>query len=179
MIVPVGLLSFIGLRLTLPYDRPTGQARLDWTGFLSLSVAIACVQLVLSRGQRLDWFDSAEIQIETFIAIVSFWIFLAHSLTAERRRSSTSGSCSIRATTLSGLVLVLIYGMLNFTPMVLLPPLLQAACGVSRRADRRGHRRAWRRRDARLLPRDLRRPHGSAHRPDRGLHRADTVAASG
>lgn len=127
MIVPVGVISFIGLRLTLPYDRPTGQARLDWTGFLSLSVAIACVQLVLSRGQRLDWFESAEIQIETFIAVVSFWIFLAHSLTAERPflnlKLLLDRNYSI------GLVLVLIYGMLNFTPMVLLPPLLQQHAG--------------------------------------------------
>src|SRR6186997_763946 len=47
MIVPVGVLSFIGLRFTLPHDRPTGRVALDWTGFLSLAVTIACVQLVL------------------------------------------------------------------------------------------------------------------------------------
>src|SRR5436190_17070995 len=52
MIVPVGLMSFIGLRFTLPADKPTGKVALDWTGFLSLAVAIACVQVVLSRGQR-------------------------------------------------------------------------------------------------------------------------------
>lgn len=127
MIVPVGVISFIGLRLTLPYDRPTGKARLDWTGFLSLSVTIACVQLVLSRGQRLDWFDSAEIQIETFIAVISFWIFLAHSLTAERPFLNLK--LLLDRNYSLGLVLVLIYGMLNFTPMVLLPPLLQQHAG--------------------------------------------------
>src|SRR5262245_4390490 len=84
MIVPVGLISFVGLRLTLPKDQPTGRVSLDWTGFLSLAVAIACVQLVLSRGQRLDWFDSGEILVETFVAILAFWIFIAHSLTARR-----------------------------------------------------------------------------------------------
>src|SRR5882724_3433711 len=67
MIVPVGFLSFIGLRLTLPADKPLGRISLDWTGFLSLSTAIAGVQLVLSRGQRLDWFESPEILIETFV----------------------------------------------------------------------------------------------------------------
>src|SRR6185369_2516557 len=82
MIVPVGLVSFVGLRLTLVHDRPTGRTSLDWTGFLSLSVTIACVQLVLSRGLRLDWFDSYEIIIETFVAGIAFWVFLAHSLTA-------------------------------------------------------------------------------------------------
>ena len=126
-IVPVGVISFIGLRLTLPYDRPTGRTSLDWTGFLSLSVTIACVQLVLSRGQRLDWFESTEIQIEAFVAVVSFWVFLAHSLTAEQPFLNLK---LLRDRNYAlGLVLVLIYGMLNFTPMVLLPPLLQQHAG--------------------------------------------------
>ena len=127
MIVPVGVLSYVGMRFTLPPDRPSGRIALDWTGFLSLSVAIACVQLVLARGQRLDWFDSGEIIVETFIAIVAFWIFLAHSLTASKPflnlRLLLDRNYAI------GLVLVLIYGMLNFTPMGLLPPLLQQHAG--------------------------------------------------
>jgi DHA2 family multidrug resistance protein len=127
MIVPVGFLSFIGLRLTLPADKPLGRTRLDWTGFLSLSIAIAGVQLVLSRGQRLDWFESGEILIETFVAAISFWVFVSHSLTAEKPflnlRLLLNRNYSL------GLVLVLIYGMLNFTPMVLLPPLLQQHAG--------------------------------------------------
>src|SRR5258708_1802817 len=81
MIVPVGLLSFVGLRLTLPHDRPTGRVALDWTGFLSLSVAIAGVQLVLSRGQRLDWVDSGEIILQAVVAALALLVFLAHRLT--------------------------------------------------------------------------------------------------
>ncbi|HEV7543149.1 MAG TPA: DHA2 family efflux MFS transporter permease subunit, partial [Reyranella sp.] len=127
MIVPVGLLSFVGLRLTLPHDRPTGRVALDWTGFLSLSVAIAGVQLVLSRGQRLDWFDSGEIIVEAFVAALAFWIFIAHSLTATRPFLNLR--LLLDRNYALGLVLVLIYGMLNFTPMVLLPPLLQQHAG--------------------------------------------------
>ena len=59
LLVPVGLLSFIGLRLSMLPDPPRHRVRLDWIGFLSLSAAISCVQLVLSRGQRLDWYESA------------------------------------------------------------------------------------------------------------------------
>ncbi|MCA0303298.1 MAG: DHA2 family efflux MFS transporter permease subunit [Proteobacteria bacterium] len=127
MIVPVGLVSVVGLRLVLPRDRPTGRVSLDWTGFLSLAVAIACVQLVLSRGQRLDWFDSGEIMVEAFIAAVAFWVFIAHSLTA-RHPFLNLRLLGDRNYAL-GLVLVTIYGMLNFTPMVLLPPLLQQHAG--------------------------------------------------
>ena len=127
MIVPVGLLSVVGLRLTLPRDRTTGRTALDWTGFLSLSVTIACIQLVLSRGQRLDWYESGEIMLETFIAAVAFWIFLAHSLTA--RQPFLNLRLLLDRNYALGLGLVLIYGMLNFTPMVLLPPLLQQHAG--------------------------------------------------
>lgn len=55
MIVPAGVLATGAVWLTLPRDKPGGRTPLDWTGFLTLSAAIACVQLVLSRGQRLDW----------------------------------------------------------------------------------------------------------------------------
>ena len=127
MIVPVGFLSFIGLRLTLPADRPIGRTSLDWTGFLSLSTAIAGVQLVLSRGQRLDWFDSGEILIEAFVAAIAFWIFVSHSLTTPKPFLNLR--LLLNRNYALGLVLVLIYGMLNFTPMVLLPPLLQQHAG--------------------------------------------------
>jgi MFS transporter, DHA2 family, multidrug resistance protein len=127
MIVPVGFLSFAGLRLTLPADRPAGRTSLDWIGFLSLSTAIAGVQLVLSRGQRLDWVDSAEILIEAFVAVLAFWIFVSHSLTAAKPFLDLR--LLLNRNYALGLVLVLIYGMLNFTPMVLLPPLLQQHAG--------------------------------------------------
>lgn len=127
VIVPVGFLSFAGLRLTLPPDAETRPTRLDWTGFLSLAVSISCVQLVLSRGQRLDWFDSTEIILETAAAVIAFYVFVVHSLTTERPflrlRLLKDRNYAM------GLMLVLIYGMLNFTPMVLLPPMLQAYSG--------------------------------------------------
>ena len=127
VIVPIGFLSFIGLRLTLPPDPDTPNTKLDWTGFLSLAVAISCVQLVLSRGQRLDWFDSLEIALETAAAGLAFYIFVAHSLTTEKPFLSLRLLKDRNYA--QGLLLVLIYGMLNFTPMVLLPAMLQTYSG--------------------------------------------------
>ena len=63
-LVPVGVVSCIGLRLSMLRDPPRHRVRLDWIGFLSLSAAISCVQLVLSRGQRLDWYESPEIWLD-------------------------------------------------------------------------------------------------------------------
>jgi DHA2 family multidrug resistance protein len=127
MIVPAGVLAAIALRFTLPPDRPGARVPLDWTGFLALATAIACVQLVLSRGQRLDWYESPEIIAETCIALLAFYIFLAHSLTT--RHPFLNLTLLLNRDYALGLVLVFIYGMVNFTPIVLLPSLLQQHAG--------------------------------------------------
>jgi DHA2 family multidrug resistance protein len=125
--VPVGFVAFVGLRLALPADTQARKIELDWTGFLALAVAMSAVQLVLARGVRLDWFESTEIIIECIIAAIAFYVFLVHCLTAKNPflnlRLLRNRNYAL------GLMLVTIYGMLNFTPMVLLPPLLQQHVG--------------------------------------------------
>ena len=127
MLVPVGLLASVALRLALPPDTEATKIQLDWTGFLALAAAMAAVQLVLARGVRLDWFESTEIIIECLVAVLALYMFIVHCLTAKapflNLRLLTDRNYAV------GLVLVTIYGMLNFTPMVLLPPLLQQYAG--------------------------------------------------
>jgi DHA2 family multidrug resistance protein len=129
VLVPVGVVSVVGLYFSLPKDPRRGAVRLDWTGFLSLSIALSCIQLVLSRGQRLDWFDSGEIIIETLLAGVSMWIFITHTFTAHAPFLNPRYLLDRNYTL--GLLLVTVYGMLNFTPMVLLPPLLREHIGFN------------------------------------------------
>jgi len=127
IIAPVGFLASMGISLALPKDKPEGSAPLDWTGFLLLSVALASMQLVLARGQRLDWFDSGEIQIETFVAGLAFYLFITHSLTA---RAPFINLRLLRNRNYAlGVLLVFIFGMLNFTPMIILPSLLREHAG--------------------------------------------------
>ena len=127
MLVPIGVCATFGMSWTLPADTRITKVRFDWTGFIALATALAAVQLVLARGVRLDWFDSTEIVIECLIAAIAFYVFLVHSLGTRdpfvNLKLLTDRNYAI------GLVLVTIYGMLNFTPMVLLPPLLQQQAG--------------------------------------------------
>ena len=127
MIVPAGMVAWVALFIVMPKDLPGATTRLDWTGFLSLSVAIGCVQLVLSRGQRVDWFESNEIIAEAVMAAIAFYVFVAHSMTASRPFLNLR--LLLDRNYALGLVLVFTYGMLNFTPLVLLPGLLQAHAG--------------------------------------------------
>jgi MFS transporter, DHA2 family, multidrug resistance protein len=127
MVVPFGVIATIGLQLALLADPPKGPVKLDWFGLITLCVAIAASQLVLARGSRLDWFDSGEIVLATFIAVGTFYLFLAHSLTAKapflNLRLLLDRNYAI------GLVMVTIFGMLNFAPVVLLPSLMQQQAG--------------------------------------------------
>lgn len=129
MLVPIGICATIGMRLTLPSTLRLVKVRFDWIGFLALAISLASIQLVLARGVRLDWFNSTEIVIECLIAALAFYVFIVHSLGARapflNLKLLTDRNYAI------GLALVTIYGMLNFTPMVLLPPLLQQHIGFS------------------------------------------------
>jgi DHA2 family multidrug resistance protein len=129
MVLPVSILAWMLFRLFLPADRAPVPVALDWIGFLSLSIAIAGLQLVLARGQRLDWYDSSEIWLATIAAALAFWIFIAHSMTAERPYLNLKLFKDRNYTI--GCIFVTLYGMLNFAPIVLLPPLLQQHAGYT------------------------------------------------
>jgi DHA2 family multidrug resistance protein len=128
MLVPVSLISFTGLFFLLPKDRDTAGTRLDWIGFLSLSTAIGCLQYVLARGPRLDWLEAQELVIASWIGVLAFWVFLMHSLTAREKPFLDLRLLRNRNLVL-GFIVVSVFGMLAFTPMVVLPTLLRQHVG--------------------------------------------------
>ncbi|MGI9411491.1 MAG: DHA2 family efflux MFS transporter permease subunit [Hyphomicrobiaceae bacterium] len=123
LLIPVAATGFLALVYALPRDTAGEKVKLDWIGFLSLSTAVAGLQYVLARGHRLDWFESNEIILASLIAALAFYVFLSHSLTAKQPFLNL-GLLRNRNLAL-GYVLVSIFGMLNFTPMVLMPTLLR------------------------------------------------------
>ncbi|MCB1740947.1 MAG: DHA2 family efflux MFS transporter permease subunit [Gammaproteobacteria bacterium] len=127
MIVPFGVLAGLSAHLVFPREAARHRVNLDWIGFLALSTAIAATQLALSRGQQNDWFESTEIVIEVCIAVLALYVFIVHSLTAKSPYISLR--LLLDRNYLIGVFLVCIFGMCNFTPMVLLPPMLQNQLG--------------------------------------------------
>lgn len=127
MILPFTALAFLGSWLFIRDREAPSPVRLDWAGFVSLSAAVASLQLLLDRGERADWFDATEIVVYTCVAAGALYVFIAHTVTTERPflRPALLRDRNFAI----GLVLVLVFGMLNFTPMTLLPPLLQEVRG--------------------------------------------------
>jgi len=121
--LPIGVLAFIGMTLFLPEARRRGEARLDWTGFVSLSIAIAALQVLLDRGQELDWFGSKEIIAEAVLAGSAFYIFLVHMFTA---REPFLRPALFRDRNFSaGVLFVAIVGLTFYASLALQPPYLQ------------------------------------------------------
>ena len=123
LLLPVGVLAVIGI-LAVINDRAKRQdAKLDWTGLISLSVAIAALQFMLDRGQRLDWFDSPEIIAEAIIAVGAFYVFVAH--TATTREPFFDPRILLDRNYAIGIAITLLFGAVLWTPMVLYPPMMQ------------------------------------------------------
>ena len=127
IIAPLSFVALLGAWLYIRDDRHNRNSRLDWIGFITLSIAIAALQLMLDRGNRLDWFDSTEILIEAAVGCICFYIFVVHILTT---KSPYLNPWLFKDRNYAlGVVLVFIYGMMNFTPMVLFPSMLQELRG--------------------------------------------------
>jgi len=127
MILPMGIIASLLAFAALSNEEKGNSQRFDYLGFVLIAVAIGSTQLMFDRGQRLDWLDSYEIQLELLLAVVFFYLFMVHILTARHALfdPATFADRNFRI----GIILAMIMGMLQFTPMVLFPPLLQELRG--------------------------------------------------
>ena len=126
-LVPFGFCALLAVIATVPKRPVEGGMHLDWVGFLALACSVAALQIMFDRGERNSWFDSTETIIECGIAIIGFYIFITHSLTTKKPFINLSIFKDRNYTV--GLILIFFFGMLNFVPMVIFPPLLQELRG--------------------------------------------------
>ncbi len=128
LIAPLGVIAGF-LAAAVLTDREKGMRRpLDFTGYIFLGIAIAAFQLMFDRGQRNDWFDSAEIVIECGLAVVFFGMFIIHMMTTTSAPLVEPATFADRNFVVGATVAV-IMGMLQYVPMVLFPPMLQELRG--------------------------------------------------
>jgi MFS transporter, DHA2 family, multidrug resistance protein len=126
--VPFGILAVLGVMAYFP-DTSHQRKSFDFFGFALLSIAVGTLQLLLDRGPLKDWFNSGEIKLETAITVLSFYLFVAHTLTAKRPfiRLALYKDRNF----LTGNILIFVVGIVLFATLALLPPLLQGLMGYS------------------------------------------------
>lgn len=78
--IPIGVLALIMTNLFIQdpdyLERRTLKEKLDYWGIILVVVGIACLQIVLSKGQDEDWFASTYITALTGVSIVSLVAFV-------------------------------------------------------------------------------------------------------
>jgi len=125
--VPVGILTAMGLSSFMKETKLQASSGFDWYGFTTLSVAIGCLQMMLDRGEQLDWFSSGEIIMEGVISMTALYLFIVHMLTAPRPFISLALFRDRNFAT--GLLFIFILGLLLLATMALITPFVQNLMG--------------------------------------------------
>src|ERR1700736_1627400 len=121
--LPIGILAFLGMSTFLSETARNATAKLDWFGFGTLSLAIGALQVLLDRGEQLDWFGSGEIVIEAIVAASAFYLFLAHTFTADK--PFVRPALFRDRNFVAGMAFIFIVGVTYLASLALLTPYLQ------------------------------------------------------
>ncbi len=125
--LPVGVLAFAGLSLFLTDGKGATRTRLDLFGFAMLALAIGSFQLMLDRGQTKGWFGSTEICIEAGSTVLFAYLFIVHTLTS--KRPFIDPGLFADRNFLLGTLFGFMLGVLIFSVLALLPPMLEGLMG--------------------------------------------------
>lgn len=80
--VPIGVIAALMVAVFVhdPSYIRRGINKIDWWGLWLLAIGIACVQVMLDKGERLDWFDSHLILVLTVIGSAGLAAFVIREL---------------------------------------------------------------------------------------------------
>jgi DHA2 family multidrug resistance protein len=124
--IPFGILAAIGIIASLPETKPK-KSTFDMFGFVTLSVGVGALQLMLDRGELKDWFGSTEIRLEALIAAIGLYLFVTHTATAEH--TFISRALFKDRNFVVGNVFIFMIGAVLFATLALMPPMLQGLMG--------------------------------------------------
>jgi DHA2 family multidrug resistance protein len=81
--IPIGVLAVVMISRFIvdpPYIRDAKPGRMDAIGFGLLGVALGCMQVVLDKGQEVDWFGAHWLRWTTLVCVVTVTAFLIREL---------------------------------------------------------------------------------------------------
>lgn len=125
--LPLGLLTWLGLAMFLKETPRDKNRRFDLPGFAFLAIAVGALQMMLDRGESLDWFASTEVVIEAVLAGLFFYLFLAHILTS--RQPFIDPKMFRDRNFTCGMVFMFVVGIILLAVLALMPPFMQNLMG--------------------------------------------------
>jgi DHA2 family multidrug resistance protein len=129
--VPIGIISILMTMIFItdpPYMKRM-KMKIDYWGLALLAVGLGCLQIVLDKGQRDDWFSSSFITWLTTISIISLVSFVVVELSAKHPVVNLRAFKNVSFSTGN---MVMFVGFFNlFASIVLLPIYLQTLMGYT------------------------------------------------
>ena len=81
--LPMAGFIFLTAELFLPEKRAVQNLPFDFFGLETFTLGMIGLQMVLDRGERLEWFASTEIWIEAGASALGFYLFVVHVVTSD------------------------------------------------------------------------------------------------
>jgi DHA2 family multidrug resistance protein len=81
--LPLSAFIFLVMALLLAEKKAEKRPSFDFFGFGSFTLGLISLQMLLDRGERLDWFSSTEIWLEAIGCALGLYLFAVHVLTAK------------------------------------------------------------------------------------------------
>jgi MFS transporter, DHA2 family, multidrug resistance protein len=125
--LPVGILCAIGLMVLIKNKASDNPRPFDLLGFSLLSIAIGTFQLMLDRGEQVDWFSSKEVIAEATVAGIAAVMFVIHMLSDDH--PFLPRDLFRDRNLMLGIIFTAITGLLMIVTATLLPPFLQQLKG--------------------------------------------------
>ncbi|HTV67769.1 MAG TPA: DHA2 family efflux MFS transporter permease subunit [Rhizobiaceae bacterium] len=119
--LPVGIIAFLGCASYLPKIAQRLRG-FDFFGFAMLSLGVGALQLMLDRGESVDWFSSTEIWLELGLAITGFWVFGVHLLTG--KEPFIDPRIFKDRNFVTSLIFMFVLGIILLSGLALMPPML-------------------------------------------------------
>lgn len=126
--LPLGILTILGVFFFMPSTK-SQQRRFDWIGFLTLAIIIGCIQLILDRGEQVDWFNSIEVPIYFIISGSAIWMYIFHTL--HTRNPILPPAMFLDRNFVTSIIFMFFVGLILLATVALLPPYMQNLMGYS------------------------------------------------
>ena len=130
--IPFGLLAalMIGRFVEDPsYVRSAKVGRFDNFGFGLLAVWTGCLQIILDKGQEVDWFATTWIRVAAVVFAIALFLFIKHCL---HSRSPLVDLRVLRDRNFAvGCLLMVIFGLCVYSTITILPLFFQELLGYT------------------------------------------------
>lgn len=81
--LPIAAFIFLTMGLCLREKKFVKGPPFDFFGLVTFTMGIAGLQMVLDRGERMEWFASPEIWVEAIVSVLGFYLYIVHVLTRQ------------------------------------------------------------------------------------------------